>query len=248
VGVCGVVRNGMVVGVTPVCLVTVAFRAQDFLIGYNGTIFAYGQTGTGKTFTMLGPDAEPDMSADIADVDVEVADGGIATGKGMLANTSKRGIVPRAFMEVFSTVRHVHACTTITQWRSQRVCACACACLGLLAFCVLHQVASNSDKYQYTMTMSYVQIYCEIVTDLLSDHGQSLSVREDTERGVYIEGVTSFPVSSMDDCMRLISAGHENRVTASTRFVVCEHDMHKHRQLTPHARCRVCVVRMGKPE
>ena len=24
--------------------------------GYNCTIFAYGQTGTGKTFTMLGPD------------------------------------------------------------------------------------------------------------------------------------------------------------------------------------------------
>lgn len=24
--------------------------------GYNGTIFAYGQTGTGKTFTMEGAD------------------------------------------------------------------------------------------------------------------------------------------------------------------------------------------------
>ena len=26
------------------------------LNGYNGTIFAYGQSGSGKTFTMLGPD------------------------------------------------------------------------------------------------------------------------------------------------------------------------------------------------
>ena len=25
------------------------------LEGYNGAIFAYGQTGAGKTFTMLGP-------------------------------------------------------------------------------------------------------------------------------------------------------------------------------------------------
>ena len=24
--------------------------------GYNGTIFAYGQSGSGKTFSMLGPD------------------------------------------------------------------------------------------------------------------------------------------------------------------------------------------------
>ena len=25
--------------------------------GFNGTIFAYGQSGSGKTYTMLGPDA-----------------------------------------------------------------------------------------------------------------------------------------------------------------------------------------------
>ena len=28
--------------------------AQQFLEGYNGTIFAYGSTGSGKTFTMFG--------------------------------------------------------------------------------------------------------------------------------------------------------------------------------------------------
>ena len=40
--------------------------------GFNGTIFAYGQSGSGKTFTMLGPDsvvnaikAGGDISADI---------------------------------------------------------------------------------------------------------------------------------------------------------------------------------------
>ena len=27
----------------------------SILQGYNSTIFAYGQTGTGKTFTMEGP-------------------------------------------------------------------------------------------------------------------------------------------------------------------------------------------------
>ena len=29
---------------------------QQFMKGYNGTIFAYGQSGSGKTYTMLGPD------------------------------------------------------------------------------------------------------------------------------------------------------------------------------------------------
>ena len=27
---------------------------EDVLMGYNGTIFAYGQTSSGKTFTMYG--------------------------------------------------------------------------------------------------------------------------------------------------------------------------------------------------
>ena len=30
------------------------------LEGFNGTIFAYGQSGSGKTFTMLGPDSVVD--------------------------------------------------------------------------------------------------------------------------------------------------------------------------------------------
>lgn len=29
---------------------------EQFTKGYNGTIFAYGQSGSGKTFSMLGPE------------------------------------------------------------------------------------------------------------------------------------------------------------------------------------------------
>ena len=29
---------------------------KQFTGGYNGTIFAYGMSGTGKTFSMLGPE------------------------------------------------------------------------------------------------------------------------------------------------------------------------------------------------
>ncbi|XP_024083610.1 kinesin-like protein KIF3A isoform X2 [Cimex lectularius] len=34
---------------------------EKVLAGYNGTIFAYGQTGTGKTFTMEGVNTEPEL-------------------------------------------------------------------------------------------------------------------------------------------------------------------------------------------
>lgn len=34
---------------------------ENVLEGYNGTIFAYGQTGTGKTFTMEGNRTVPEL-------------------------------------------------------------------------------------------------------------------------------------------------------------------------------------------
>merc|ERR1719473_1759888 len=34
---------------------------QSVLDGYNITIFAYGQTGAGKTFTMMGADDPPEL-------------------------------------------------------------------------------------------------------------------------------------------------------------------------------------------
>lgn len=34
---------------------------ESVLEGYNGTIFAYGQTGTGKTFTMEGSDESAEL-------------------------------------------------------------------------------------------------------------------------------------------------------------------------------------------
>ena len=51
---------------------------QSVLEGYNATIFAYGQTGTGKTFTMEG---------------FKYSD----------AN-SERGIIPRSVEEIFNYI------------------------------------------------------------------------------------------------------------------------------------------------
>ena len=50
---------------------------QSVLNGYNGTIFAYGQTGTGKTYTMVGE----------------------------FRNEKNKGIIPRAFDYIFESVK-----------------------------------------------------------------------------------------------------------------------------------------------
>jgi kinesin family member 3B len=49
---------------------------ESVIDGFNGTIFAYGQTGTGKTFTMEGVNDPPEL----------------------------RGIIPRAFQQIFDLI------------------------------------------------------------------------------------------------------------------------------------------------
>ncbi|XP_028167735.1 kinesin-like protein KIF3A isoform X3 [Ostrinia furnacalis] len=49
---------------------------EEVLKGYNGTIFAYGQTGTGKTYTMAGSNSAPEL----------------------------RGIIPNSFAHIFSHI------------------------------------------------------------------------------------------------------------------------------------------------
>jgi kinesin family protein 3/17 len=63
---------------------------ESSLQGYNATIFAYGQTGTGKTFTMEGFGSSGNGSG--------------AESVGM-ANLEARGIIPRAIEQIFG---HIH--------------------------------------------------------------------------------------------------------------------------------------------
>jgi DNA replication protein DnaC len=49
---------------------------ENVLEGYNGTIFAYGQTGTGKTHTMTG----------------------------VQNDNKEKGIMPRSFEDVFARI------------------------------------------------------------------------------------------------------------------------------------------------
>lgn len=66
--------------------------------------------------------------------------------------------------------------------------------------------------------MSYVQIYCERIFDLLDPNiaPSGIVVREDPERGVYLDGASVVSVTSASECLELLHRGSSNRAVAST--------------------------------
>ena len=64
-----------------------ADTVKQFTEGYNGTIFAYGMSGTGKTFSMLGPEEVVDVIKKGGDIPQETQ--------------ALYGIIPRAIRDLF---------------------------------------------------------------------------------------------------------------------------------------------------
>eukprot|EP00041_Stephanoeca_diplocostata_P025141 m.651651 g.651651 ORF g.651651 m.651651 type:complete len:947 (+) comp22679_c0_seq3:196-3036(+) len=127
---------------------------EDVLKGYNGTIFAYGQTSSGKTFTMEGPDiAGPD-----------------------------RGVIPRIVENIFSYI----------------------------------EIAPES--FEFTVRISYFEIYMEKIRDLLCDGNDNLQIHENRERGVYIRHATELYMQSPEEVLEVMRAGAERRSTAGTNM------------------------------
>ncbi|XP_069781405.1 centromere-associated protein E isoform X2 [Narcine bancroftii] len=119
--------------------------------GYNGTIFAYGQTSSGKTYTMMG-------------------------------NANAPGIIP-------------------------------------LAICNLFKVINDMPNREFLLRVSYMEIYNESVSDLLSDSkGRSLEVREAMEGMIYVADLTEEVAVTYEDVMQWVKKGEKNRHYGETRM------------------------------
>eukprot|EP00803_Ostreobium_quekettii_P003237 evm.model.scf_359.6 EVM.evm.TU.scf_359.6 scf_359:28323-37645(+) len=124
------------------------------LEGYNTGIIAYGQTGTGKTYTMEG-----------------TMDG------------SERGIIPRAVEDIFSCIEN-----------------------------------DPDPSSKYLVRASYLQIYNDIISDLLKEGRHNLLIREDHKRGVYVEGLSEWVVRSPSEVYSLMEQGAQQRATGTTKM------------------------------
>ena len=65
---------------------------------------------------------------------------------------------------------------------------------------------------------SYLQIYNEIISDLLRTERLNLHIREDKKRGVFVEGLSEWAVRNPSEIFSLMQKGASSRATASTKM------------------------------
>ncbi|XP_020175022.1 kinesin-like protein KIN-7D, chloroplastic isoform X2 [Aegilops tauschii subsp. strangulata] len=70
---------------------------------------------------------------------------------------------------------------------------------------------------EFLLRVSYLEIYNEVVNDLLNPAGKNLRIREDLQ-GTFVEGIKEEVVLSPTHVLSLIAAGEEHRHIGSTNF------------------------------
>uniref|UniRef100_A0A674H3D6 Kinesin-like protein n=1 Tax=Taeniopygia guttata TaxID=59729 RepID=A0A674H3D6_TAEGU len=123
--------------------------------GYNVCILAYGQTGAGKSYTMMGRQ-EP----------------------------GQRGIIPQLCEDLFARVAR-----------------------------------EGSPELSFSVEVSYLEIYCERVRDLLNPKSRGgLRVREHPLLGPYVQDLSRLAVASFADIADLMDSGNKARTVAATNM------------------------------
>ena len=80
---------------------------------------------------------------------------------------------------------------------------------------------SSSKSFNFSLKMSVFEIYNESIRDLLvSEERGKLEIRQhnsqDGLQGVYVEGLSSTIIETIEDARRVIQTGRSNRAMAST--------------------------------
>ena len=72
---------------------------------------------------------------------------------------------------------------------------------------------------QYSVEVSYMEIYCERVRDLLNPNNKgNLRVREHPLLGPYVEDLSKLAVTSFEDILELMDEGNKARTVAATNM------------------------------
>ncbi|XP_022342625.2 uncharacterized protein LOC111136219 isoform X1 [Crassostrea virginica] len=93
------------------------------------------------------------------------------------------------------------------------------------------ETEDRGQDWTYTITVSVMEIYNEMIRDLLSgDPSYKMEVKMKSEGGLHVPGLCSEEVKSVDDVNQVFALGQKNRATATTNMN--EHSSRSHALLT----------------
>ncbi|CAM0904596.1 unnamed protein product [Alopecurus aequalis] len=78
-------------------------------------------------------------------------------------------------------------------------------------------IIQDTPGREFLLRVSYLEIYNEVINDLLDPTGQNLRIREDAQ-GTYVEGIKEEVVLSPAHALSLIASGEEHRHVGSNNF------------------------------
>ena len=111
---------------------------------------------------------------------------------------------------------------------------------------IFQHISKNPDHCEFKVTCSFLEIYKEVIKDLLNPKGVNLKVRETPTRGVWVEGLYETEVNSHLEVLRLLHQGEEHRAVASTNMNSVSSRSHSLFILTVTQKTRDGAVKIGK--
>ena len=75
----------------------------------------------------------------------------------------------------------------------------------------------NEKNDKFEVSISFIQIYLEMIQDLFEPSNE-VKIRENPEKGVFLEGVKWIKVKSTNECFENFKNGEKNRATAFTEM------------------------------
>ena len=83
---------------------------------------------------------------------------------------------------------------------------------------LFERVEQAGESCAFVVTATYLELYNEVVCDLLSPGSQGLKIRQHLKTGIYVEDLTEVQLSNQSELERLITEGNKARQVAATRM------------------------------
>ncbi|XP_014439423.2 kinesin-like protein KIF19 [Tupaia chinensis] len=77
-------------------------------------------------------------------------------------------------------------------------------------------IEETRDNMDYSVSMSYLEIYNEVIRDLLNPSSGFLELREDSKGSIQIAGITEVSTSNAQEIMQLLTKGNRQRTQEPT--------------------------------